>query len=48
LLGLDQTAEGREMLQKAEKTRKFDLLPPESEAALSMMKELMRLVPRGQ
>ncbi len=44
LLSLDQTEEGRLLLEGLKKTRKFDPLPPASESALEKLKTLMKLV----
>ena len=44
LSNLDQTEEGRLLLEGLKKTRKFDPLPPASEAALEELKTLMKLV----
>lgn len=44
LLSLDQTEEGRLLLEGLKKTSKFDPLPPASESALEELKLLMRLV----
>ena len=44
LTGLDQTTEGREILANLKKTKKFDRLPPDSEATLSELKALIALV----
>ncbi len=45
LIGLDQTEEGRQILEDMKKS-KFDPLPPDSEEALQEVKELMKLVSR--
>ena len=47
LLALEQTEEGRELLEGLKSTKKFDRLPPESEASLAELRELMRLVSTG-
>ncbi|MFQ6026833.1 MAG: phosphate/phosphite/phosphonate ABC transporter substrate-binding protein [Dehalococcoidia bacterium] len=44
LTNLDQTEKGRQLLSSLKKTRKFDLLPPESRPILDELKKLMRLV----
>ena len=44
LLSLDQTEEGRLLLEGLKKTRVFDQLPPESELSLEKLKALMKLV----
>ena len=44
LVGLDQTDEGRLILEGLKRTKKFDPLPPESEEALREVKALMDLV----
>ena len=44
LNGLHQTEEGRQILESLKKTRKFDLLPPESANALAQLEVLMELV----
>ena len=44
LLGLNQTEEGRLLLEGLKKTSKFDPLPPGSESALEELKTLMELV----
>ena len=48
LIGLDQTDEGRQILEGLKRTAKFDPVPPEAEAALRELKELIRLVSQGQ
>lgn len=44
LMSLDQTEEGRLLLESLKKTRKFDPLPPASESALEQLKTFMKLV----
>jgi len=44
LINLDDTEEGRRLLEGLQKTRKFDLLPPESEASLDSLKSLIQLI----
>ena len=44
LIALDQTEGGRQILQGLKKTKKFDLLPSEADAALQETKQLMELV----
>jgi len=44
LTGLDQTDEGRHLLQGLKKTKRFDALPSASESALTELKALMKLV----
>ena len=44
LMGLDRTEEGRKILEGLKKTKKFDPLPPASEAPLKELKMLMKLV----
>ena len=44
LLSLDQTEDGRILLEGLKATRKFDPLPPASESALEELKTLMKLV----
>ena len=44
LIGLEQTEEGRLLLDGLKKTRKFDLVPPESQESLVRLTELMGLV----
>lgn len=46
LIGLDQTEEGRQILEGIKKS-KFDALPPESGQALEELKELIRLASGG-
>ena len=47
LIGLEQTDEGQQILTNLKKTRKFDPLPDDSEAALSELGKLMKLVARN-
>jgi len=42
LVNLDQTEEGRELLEGLKNTRKFDPLPPASESALEELKTLIK------
>ena len=44
LIGLDQTEEGRRILEALKHTKKFDLLPPESHQAMEEIKVFMELV----
>ena len=44
LAGLNQTDEGRLLLDGLKKTMMFDTLPPQSETSLSELRRLMRLV----
>ena len=44
LIGLDQTPEGRQILEGLKQTQKFDLLPPDSEAALAEFNQLRKLL----
>ena len=44
LINLDDTEEGRRLLEGLQETRKFDLLPPESEASLDSLKSLIQLI----
>ena len=44
LIGLDQTEEGRILLEGLKNTRKSDEVPPESQESLAQLSELMRLV----
>ena len=44
LIGLDQTEEGRLILENLKKTKKFDVLPADSSASLEDLRGLMRLV----
>ena len=44
LIGLDKTAEGLEILEGLKKTKKFDPLPPDSEAVFEEVRELSKLV----
>lgn len=44
LTGLDQTEEGRLILENLKNTKKFDLLPPETVANLEVVQGLMELV----
>ena len=44
LTGLDETEEGRKLLEGLKKTKKFDELPADSEASLEELKELMGLI----
>ena len=44
LTGLDETEEGRKLLEGLKKTKKFDEIPTDSEASLQELKELMRLI----
>lgn len=44
LIGLDQTEEGRLLLEGLKNTRKFDEVPPESQESLVQLAELMGLV----
>ena len=44
LTGLDQTEEGRLILENLKNTKKFDLLPPETAANLEVVQGLMELV----
>ncbi len=44
LLSLDQTEEGRLLLEGLKNTRKFDPLPPASDSALGELRTLMKLV----
>ena len=44
LIGLDQTDEGRGILEGLKKTKKFDPLPSDSEARLTELKKLMDLI----
>ncbi len=46
LAGLDETEEGRRLLAGLKKTSKFDPLPPDSDAALRKLSELIKLVKR--
>ena len=46
LIALDQTEEGRQILEGLKKTKKFDPLPPEAEAALRDTGRLIELVAR--
>ena len=46
LIGLERTEEGKQILVSLKKTKKFDVLPPDSEAALGELKGLMELVLR--
>ena len=46
LVNLDQTEEGRQILQGLKETAKFDALPAEAEASLQALKELIELVTR--
>ncbi len=47
LTGLDQTPEGQELLKSLNDTKKFDALPPDSEAGLTELRELMKLALGG-
>ena len=44
LTGLDETEEGKELLEGLKKTKKFDELPADSEASLKELKELITLM----
>ena len=44
LAALDTTEEGRQLLEGLKKTKKFDLVPPESAASLIELKDLIDLV----
>ena len=44
LTGLDQTEEGRLILENLKNTKKFDLLPPETVANLEGVQSLIELV----
>ena len=44
LTGLDETEEGRKLLEGLKKTKKFDEIPTDSEASMQELKELMGLI----
>lgn len=46
LMGLDQTEDGRLILEHLKNTKKFDELPPGSSSDLEEVKELIKLVSR--
>ena len=48
LIGLNQSEEGQLLLEDLKRTKKFDPLPPDSEAALQEFKGIMRLITKGQ
>ena len=48
LVGLELTKEGRDLLEGIKQTIKFDPLPPDSQAALQELKEIMVLFGGGQ
>ena len=45
LMGLENTEEGRQLLDGLKRTKRFDPLPKEAEATLQQLTELMQLVP---
>ena len=47
LIGLDETSEGRQILEGLKQTRKFDPLPPDSQAGLSEFDVLVDLLDRN-
>lgn len=47
LIELDQTEDGLALLEGLKRTKKFDLLPPESKDSLQELRELMTLVSEG-